>query len=92
MRFVRHLLLATLLGCTGFAVAAPVNINTADAATLAKQLKGVGPAKAAAIVQYREKHGPFKTADQLAQVDGIGKALVDNNRDVITVGTPSAPR
>ena len=66
--------------------AEPVNINTADATTLAKALNGIGPAKAKAIVSYREKNGPFKTADQLAMVEGISQKLVDQNRADIRLG------
>lgn len=60
--------------------AGPVNINTADAATLAKELSGVGDVKAAAIVEYRQKHGAFKTVDDLALVPGIGNKFVERNR------------
>jgi competence protein ComEA len=66
--------------------AEPVNVNTADAATLAKSLSGVGPAKAKAIVSYREKNGPFKTVDQLTMVEGISQKLVDKNRADIRLG------
>ena len=66
--------------------AEPVNINTADATALAKALSGIGPAKAKAIVSYREKNGPFKTADQLAMVEGISQKLIDKNRGDIRVG------
>ena len=66
--------------------AEPVNINTADASALAKALNGIGPAKAKAIVTYREKNGPFKTADQLAMVEGISQKLVDQNRADIRLG------
>ncbi|HYJ39702.1 MAG TPA: helix-hairpin-helix domain-containing protein [Steroidobacteraceae bacterium] len=72
-------LAATLL-LTQFVQAEPVNINTADATALAKALNGVGPAKAKAIVSYREKNGPFKTVDQLAMVEGITQKLIDKNR------------
>ncbi|MGN6090806.1 MAG: ComEA family DNA-binding protein [Luteibacter jiangsuensis] len=63
----------------------PVNINTADAATLAQSLDGVGMAKAQAIVAWREANGAFESADQLTEVKGIGAALVDRNRDAIQV-------
>jgi competence protein ComEA len=66
--------------------AEPVNVNTADAATLAKALSGVGPAKAKAIVSYRDKNGPFKTVDQLAMVEGISQKLIDKNRADIRLG------
>ena len=66
--------------------AEPVNINTADATTIAKALNGVGPAKAQAIVSYREKNGPFKTVDQLTLVEGISQKLLDRNRADIKLG------
>ncbi len=69
---------ATLLASA--AVAGPVDVNTADAKTLARELAGVGLAKAEAIVSYREKNGPFKTADDLAKVKGLGKKLIDQNK------------
>ena len=87
MHIVRKILFTFLLFFTGLAAAADaVDINSADAATLMKALKGVGPDKASAIISYREQHGPFKTADQLAEVKGIGKKLVEMNREVIIVG------
>ena len=73
-----------LLGQVVFAE--PVNINTADATALAKALDGIGPAKAKAIVSYREKNGPFKSADQLAMVEGITQKLIDKNRADIRLG------
>lgn len=75
---------ALLLG-SGVAQAGPVNINTADAATLAKELDGVGQKRAEAIVEYRQKHGPFKSADELALVKGIGAAAIAKNREFIRV-------
>ena len=66
--------------------AEPVNINTADATALAKALNGIGPAKAKAIVSYREKNGPFKSVDQLAMVEGITQKLIDKNRADIRLG------
>ena len=75
--------------------AEPVNINTADAAALAKALNGVGPAKAKAIVSYRDKNGPFKTVDQLTMVEGITQKIIDKNRADIKLGAekggPAAP-
>ncbi|MDH5632991.1 MAG: helix-hairpin-helix domain-containing protein [Gammaproteobacteria bacterium] len=63
----------------------PVNINTADAATIAAELNGVGLKKAEAIVAYRAKNGAFKTAEDLAKVKGIGLKTVSKNRDNIVV-------
>jgi competence protein ComEA len=72
--------------------AEPVNINTADATALAKALTGVGPAKAKAIVSYREKNGPFKSVDQLAMVEGISQKLIDKNRADIRLGADKAEK
>jgi competence protein ComEA len=82
--------LAAMLLLTQFVQAEPVNINTADATALAKALNGVGPAKAKAIVSYREKNGPFKTVDQLAMVEGITQKLIDKNRADIKLGADKA--
>jgi competence protein ComEA len=74
--------------------ATPVNINTADAETIARSLDGIGPAKAKAIVAYREEHGPFKSMDELSQVKGIGTAVVERNHDAILLsgaGAKAAP-
>ncbi len=60
-----------------------VNINTADAETLAQALTGVGVTRAEAIVAYREEFGPFFTADDLQQVKGIGPSVVEKNRERI---------
>lgn len=65
--------------------AARVNINTADAPTLAANLKGVGETRAMEIVRYREAYGPFASAEELTEVKGIGKATLDMNREVITL-------
>jgi competence protein ComEA len=81
--------LAALLGgllLTLFASSVPaaqVNINTADAATMARELKGIGLKRAQAIVEYRQKHGPFRSVDELAMVKGIGPAAISKNRELI---------
>jgi competence protein ComEA len=62
-----------------------VNINTADAATLARVLQGIGAAKAEAIVQYREEHGDFVDAYELANVKGVGERTVEMNEDRIVL-------
>lgn len=74
-----------LLGGAGAALAAKVDINSADAATLASELKGVGEKKAQAIVAYRDEHGPFKSIQDLAGVKGIGDKVLQDNIDGITV-------
>jgi len=62
-----------------------VNLNTADAATLQKELAGIGAAKAKAIVSFREQNGAFSSVDELLEVQGIGKSLVDRNRDRLAI-------
>ena len=62
-----------------------VDINTADAKTIARRLDGVGKARARAIVAWREKHGRFRAVDDLQRVDGIGRATVESNRERIRV-------
>jgi len=62
-----------------------INLNTADAATLQKELTGIGSAKAQAIVAYREANGEFASIDELLEVKGIGKALLDKNRDKVSI-------
>jgi competence protein ComEA len=69
--------------------AGPVDINKADAATIAKELQGVGLNKAQAIVAYREKNGSFKSADELRKVKGIGAKTLDRNRVNIRVDASS---
>lgn len=82
---ISTLILALALAAAAPAAAGPVNINTADAKTLAKELDGIGDSRAKAIIAYREKNGPFKTADDLKKVQGVGPAIVERNRAKIMV-------
>lgn len=84
INWIGKLALCSLLLPT-LALAAPVNVNTADAETISESLQGVGLSKARAIVEYRQKHGPFKSADDLSLVKGIGERTVELNRDDILV-------
>ncbi len=77
-----------LLALPIMTLAGPVNVNTADAQTISEELNGIGMAKAKAIVEYRKKHGPFKNADELSLVKGIGERTVDRNRADIQVSAP----
>jgi competence ComEA-like helix-hairpin-helix protein len=61
-----------------------LNLNTANVAAL-DALPGIGPARAASIVQYRAQHGPFETVEDLGQVPGIGAAAVARLRDHVAV-------
>jgi len=89
MEWLTRMLFTALLLVSTNLLAESVNINTADADTLAIALNGVGEAKAMAIVAYRSEHGAFRSADELAQVKGIGQRLVDLNREAISVGAPA---
>lgn len=60
-----------------------ININRADPAAISQHLKGIGPVKAKAIVDYRQKHGPFKSAEELADVKGIGQKTVNRLKPFI---------
>ncbi|KOY00105.1 ComEA family DNA-binding protein [Pseudomonas nunensis] len=62
-----------------------IDLNGADAPTLQRELAGVGEAKAKAIVAYRDTNGPFASVDELLEVKGIGKAILDRNRDKLEV-------
>jgi competence protein ComEA len=78
-------ILAFTLSAVAALAAGKVNINTADAKTLAAALDGVGPSRAEAIVQYRAEHGPFKTVEALANVRGIGQSVLKANLDRMTI-------
>ncbi len=80
--------IALLIASTATLAAGQVNINTASAGMLAEQLDGIGPARAEAIVEYREQNGDFPSVASLANVSGIGEATLESNRDRLTVGNP----
>jgi len=65
--------------------AVTINLNTADAETLQRELAGIGATKAEAIVAYREAHGSFASVDELLEVKGIGEATLNKNRDKLMV-------
>ncbi len=64
-----------------------VDINSADATTLHASLLNIGQSKAEAIVAWRKQHGAFRSADELAQVKGIGLKTIERNRSWIVVGS-----
>ncbi len=67
--------------------AGPVDINQADAPTLAKELEGVGLSRAEAIVAYRQENGPFKNIEDLLEVKGVGPKILELNRGNIKLGS-----
>ena len=77
--------------CTVNVMAAPVNINTADAQTISASLSGIGPKKAEVIVKYREEKGSFKTAEELVNVPGIGEKTVQKNIKDILISDAATP-
>ncbi|HUW49691.1 MAG TPA: ComEA family DNA-binding protein [Sulfuricella sp.] len=82
-----------LIACFAFAAAAfagSVNLNTATQAEL-DTLKGVGPVKAKAIIDYRARNGSFKSVDDLEKVPGFGKKTVEKLRADLTVNGGAAP-
>jgi competence protein ComEA len=88
MKNIKQVLFAVVLAMMSFAAwALPVDINHADADTLAAELTGVGSAKAQAIVAYRETNGPFMSVEDLAKVKGIGAKTVEKNRANLVIET-----
>lgn len=85
MKILSTAALALLLMAPLTTMAGQVDINSANAETISAELKGVGLSKAKAIVDYRKKHGPFRTADDLSLVKGIGERTVELNRSDIKV-------
>lgn len=61
-----------------------ININTATAPQL-DGLEGIGPKKAATIVEFRRIHGPFRTIEEIQKVPGIGEKLFERNKDRMCV-------
>lgn len=59
---------------------AKIDVNSANAKELS-QIKGIGDAKAEAIVEYRDKNGKFKSIDELSKVKGIGPKLLETIKE-----------
>lgn len=87
MKWILSLLLA-VLACINLAFAA-VNINTATQDEL-DAVKGIGPGKAKAIVDYRTKNGPFKSVDELKNVKGFGDKTLAKLRPELSVSGASS--
>lgn len=90
IRIARNLCAALAL-MPMLAWAGPVDLNSADAETLARELKGIGPARAAAIVAWRDANGPFQAPEDIVLVQGIGERVLEDNRDNIIVSAPEKP-
>ena len=86
MNTLKHLVAGLLLGLSSAALAEElVDINTASVEMLAAAIDGVGMSKAAAIVRYREEHGPFSSVDDLVLVSGIGPKILERSREKLLV-------
>jgi competence protein ComEA len=83
--------LLVLAGLVAFPAFAAVNINTATQSEL-EVVKGLGPAKAKAIIVYRESNGNFKHLDELDNVKGFGKASVEKLREELSVVPETAKK
>lgn len=88
MKKLYVLALAGFMALPAFAFAA-VNVNTATQSEL-EAVRGLGPAKAKAIITYREAHGNFKSLDELDKVKGFGKASIEKLAEELTVGSEKA--
>lgn len=75
----------TQTAAAAVAEAGKVNLNTADAVTLERELLGIGEIKAQAIVEYRTANGAFASVDDLLEVKGIGAATLEKNRDKLSI-------
>ncbi|MEL7024663.1 MAG: helix-hairpin-helix domain-containing protein [Pseudomonadota bacterium] len=83
-RLCVFLVIAVLVSVSGSAIADPVNVNSASAEMIAKNLDGVGITKARAIVAYRNENGPFAAPGDLIKVVGIGqRTLALNANDIL---------
>ena len=66
-----------------------LDLNTASQADLTR-LPGIGEKKAAAILAWREEHGPFQVVEDVMSVDGIGEKILADIRPYVTVVIPAA--
>jgi competence protein ComEA len=80
---INSTLAAVVVSFSMMSMAYAVNINTADAQSIADSLNGVGLKKAEAIVAWRGSNGAFKSQDDLTNVRGIGVKTVEKNKDDI---------
>ena len=86
---MKKFLFAALSVLTASLSLAAVNINTASPSEL-EALPGIGPAKAKAIVDYRQQHGAFKSVEELKNVKGIGEGIFSKLKAEATVAPAPA--
>ena len=86
MQILRKLFLLLLLSSPGVVMSMePIDINTADKETL-MELNGIGEKRAEAIIEYRERNGPFESVEHLTRIRGIGRSVIKKNREQLTAG------
>lgn len=85
MKMIKTAIFCLSLLCSSMVYAGLVNINQADASTLASELKGIGDKKAQAIVDYRTQNGSFTSIDDLQNVKGISAKTIENNRSNLSI-------
>ena len=78
--FLGVVMMLAVQAYSGLAYAGEVNINQADAPTIATELTGIGEVKAQAIVEYRTQNGPFTSLEDLEKVKGISAKTIEKNR------------
>ena len=88
MKILTTMAAIVLLSLPGLVLGGQVDINTADAETISAELNGIGLSKAKAIVEYRTKHGPFASAEDLSLVKGIGERTIEKNLSDIKISKP----
>lgn len=91
MKRIRIMLGAALVLLAPLAGAGPVNVNTAGAKQLIA-LPGIGKARAAALIDYRQSHAPFDSVAELQAVEGIGPATVKKLKGRVVVDAPAPGR
>ena len=84
MSLIRKFSVALLFFMSSICFADPINITSADLEALAP-LKGIGPAKAAAIIAVRDANGPFASVEELDRLKGVGEKTIEMNKNTITV-------
>jgi len=80
-KFIGSMILVLFLFVSAFAA---INLNTADQAAL-ESISGIGPAKASAIIKYRNEHGSFKSVDELLNIKGIGPKVLESLKGQVEV-------
>ena len=85
MKIITNVFFVLLLSLSSSAFAEKLNINTADAATIATIMTGVGESRAQAIIDYRTANGQFHSLEDLTKVKGVSDKTLEKNLDNISL-------